>query len=219
MGKTTILGMMISLAAMTTGCGVGKKLCDNKYDTLNGFCDNIVGYEKDVYSEVEQIKKQIVDMEQRLDLLRYTSAHQQLLLERLLQESAENESVLRNLIEYTDANFSLLINQVNQYDQNIANVLITIQDMQSQIIAQQLVIAQLQLNSQPVSTVDPCGDKPGVVDEVGIKLADGRLIFFFDSGNGQQRLAVLQPGRYVTTDGTACRFTVDANNNIVNAHY
>lgn len=58
--------------------------------------------------------------------------------------------------------------------------------------------------------IDPCGDAPGVVDEVLIKLADGRVLASF-SANVQglyTRLAVLPPGTYMTTDGSGCVFSI-----------
>jgi hypothetical protein len=69
--------------------------------------------------------------------------------------------------------------------------------------------------------VDPCGDHPTKVDEVLLKLANGQLlVLFVDNSNGKNpRLSVLPPGNYMTSDGTACYFTVDANNQVINEHY
>lgn len=67
-----------------------------------------------------------------------------------------------------------------------------------------------------LGVIDPCGDAPGVIDEVLIRLADGSvLVSFSANANGQNtRLSILPPGSYVTTDGSSCNFTVNANGTI-----
>lgn len=72
-----------------------------------------------------------------------------------------------------------------------------------------------------VGLVDPCGDKPGVYDEVFLRLANGQLIASFsDNSNGlNTRFSVIGPGNYVTTDGSHCYFSVDSNNQLINEHY
>lgn len=54
--------------------------------------------------------------------------------------------------------------------------------------------------------IDPCGDAPGY-DEVLMRLHNGLLVAHFASGT-KQFLTVIGPGTYMTTDGTACTFTV-----------
>ncbi len=73
----------------------------------------------------------------------------------------------------------------------------------------------------PVEIVDPCGDAPGVFDEVFIRLANGKLLASFsDNSNGQNtRFSILVAGNYMTTDGSHCYFTVDSNNQLLNQHY
>jgi hypothetical protein len=68
----------------------------------------------------------------------------------------------------------------------------------------------------PVGVVDPCGDAPGIVDEVLIVLANGQvLVSFSDHFNGNNtRLALLPAGSYVTTDGSACSFSLSASGTI-----
>lgn len=73
----------------------------------------------------------------------------------------------------------------------------------------------------PVGIHDPCGDKPGVYDEVFLQLANGQyLASFSDNTSGlNTRFAVLVPGNFVTSDGSACYFTVDNLGAITNEHY
>lgn len=67
------------------------------------------------------------------------------------------------------------------------------------------------------SIVDPCGDAPGIYDEVFLKLANGTLLASFsDNANGNNtRFSVLVPGSYVTTDGSNCHFSVDSAGNVI----
>lgn len=60
--------------------------------------------------------------------------------------------------------------------------------------------------------IDPCGDEVGY-DEVLIRLTDGRLLAYFESG-GNRFLSVLPPGSYRTTDSSSCAFTVDSLGNV-----
>lgn len=70
----------------------------------------------------------------------------------------------------------------------------------------------------PVGLVNPCGDAPGVYDEVFIQLSSGTLLASFsDNIEGRNtRFAVITPGTYMTTDGDNCTFTVNSSNGIIN---
>lgn len=64
--------------------------------------------------------------------------------------------------------------------------------------------------------IDPCGDAPGIYDEVFLKMANGTLIASFsDSAAGNNtRLSVLVPGSYVTTDGSNCHVVVHSDGTV-----
>lgn len=66
--------------------------------------------------------------------------------------------------------------------------------------------------------IDPCGDTPGQFDEVLLRLADGTLLAHYASGN-QQFLTSIGPGNYITTDGDACRFTINSSGIVINEHH
>lgn len=69
--------------------------------------------------------------------------------------------------------------------------------------------------------VDPCNDKPGVTDEIIIKLHNGTILASVsDNINGYNtRLSLLGPNTsWVTTDGSMCQVFIDANLNIT-SHY
>jgi hypothetical protein len=63
--------------------------------------------------------------------------------------------------------------------------------------------------------IDPCGQQ-SQWDEVLLKLANGQIIASFSQNASglNTRFVSLLPGSYITTDGTACQFTVDSNLNV-----
>lgn len=71
-------------------------------------------------------------------------------------------------------------------------------------------------NFTPVAIIDPCGDAPGIYDEVMLRLYNGQLLASFsDNINGYNtRFSILGAGSYQTTDGSNCHFTVDALGNV-----
>lgn len=75
----------------------------------------------------------------------------------------------------------------------------------------------------PVTLLNPCGDAPGIYDEVFMKLSNGTvLVSFSDDWTGHNtRLSVITPGTYQTTDGDNCIFTINVSGNFTyeNHHY
>lgn len=65
--------------------------------------------------------------------------------------------------------------------------------------------------------IDPCGDAPGIHDEVLVRLPDGSLLVSMsDQVSGKNtRFVILGPGDYQTTDGSQCRFSVDQELNVI----
>lgn len=61
-----------------------------------------------------------------------------------------------------------------------------------------------------VEVLNPCGDAPGVYDEVLLRLTDGTVLASFSENvNGKNtRFSLIGPGTYQTTDGTGCVFTL-----------
>jgi hypothetical protein len=72
------------------------------------------------------------------------------------------------------------------------------------------VVERIEDNT-PVNTVeliDPCGDKPGVLDEILLRdESTGQLLAYFEDST-HRFLAVIEDGNYITGDAQACRFTV-----------
>ncbi len=61
-----------------------------------------------------------------------------------------------------------------------------------------------------VGVVDPCGDAPGIDDEIFLQLANGQLVWLqVNSASAlTARLALGRPGNWTTTDTSSCNFTV-----------
>jgi hypothetical protein len=68
----------------------------------------------------------------------------------------------------------------------------------------------------PIVIINPCGDAPGIYDEVILKLPDGTLLASFsDNASGlNTRLSALVPGTFITSDGSTCIFTVHSNGTV-----
>jgi hypothetical protein len=66
----------------------------------------------------------------------------------------------------------------------------------------------------PIEVIDPCGDNPNVIDEVILRMPDGKLLASFsDNEEGRNtRFSVLPEGTFMTTDGSRCVFTVSNGN-------
>lgn len=69
-----------------------------------------------------------------------------------------------------------------------------------------------------VGVENPCGDAPGIYDEIFLRLRNNTLVASFsDNTNGNNtRFVLITPGTYRTTDGDSCTFTVDSTYHIVN---
>ncbi len=63
-----------------------------------------------------------------------------------------------------------------------------------------------------LEVVDPCG-KQASFDEVLFRMSDGQLFAYFENG-GSRYLTLIGAGSYVTTDGTACYFSVGADGSV-----
>lgn len=66
--------------------------------------------------------------------------------------------------------------------------------------------------------INPCGVE-FANDEVFIRLSTGRILALYDGGPNQDRLALIAPGNYITTDAVqnaSCSFTVTSDYRITN---
>lgn len=67
--------------------------------------------------------------------------------------------------------------------------------------------------SSIIEVIDPCDDGPGY-DEVLLRLSDGSILAYFESGNNRH-LAEIDQGNYVTTDEQRCAFSVSGKPAVV----
>ena len=65
-----------------------------------------------------------------------------------------------------------------------------------------------------VTVVPLCPNLPGVYPEVLLRI-NGLLYAFLEGGNNLGRLVYVGPGSYSSSDGRACSFTVDTNNQVL----
>jgi hypothetical protein len=83
--------------------------------------------------------------------------------------------------------------------------------LQEQLAGVRTELYEITTGNNIVGIVDPCGPSGGLFDEVFLRSGNGQLIASFGTGNSV-RFSILVPGNYVTTDGTNCQFSVDADN-------
>lgn len=71
------------------------------------------------------------------------------------------------------------------------------------------------------SVTDPCGDSPGIDDEVFLRLANGQLVWLeVDNSSAlTARLSLARPGNWMVTDGSGCQFTINSDLSISNEHF
>lgn len=66
--------------------------------------------------------------------------------------------------------------------------------------------------------INPCGEE-FANDEVFLKLSTGRILALHDGGANEDRLALIAPGNYITTDrvqNRACSFTITSDYRVTN---
>jgi hypothetical protein len=94
-----------------------------------------------------------------------------------------------------------------------------ISTIQTSIIVQTTTLVTLQTNENITAFYDFCGNIPGMYNEVGMITSTGKIVVYFESGSNRY-LSILSDGNYMTSDGTACYFSVvDNGTKIINEHY
>jgi hypothetical protein len=61
-----------------------------------------------------------------------------------------------------------------------------------------------------VEIIDPCGDAPNIIDEVLLRMPDGKILASFSENveGRNTRFSLIPDGTFMTTDGSGCVFTV-----------
>lgn len=71
-------------------------------------------------------------------------------------------------------------------------------------------LAVLQGYTHVAEILNPCGDAPGIVDEVLLKLSTGEILASFSANQSglNTRFSIIGNGTYSVTDGSVCTFTI-----------
>jgi len=116
-------------------------------------------------------------------------------------------------------NINLIEFLSNQETNDVASILSQISSIQTSVVVQTTTLATLQTNENITAFHDFCGNKPGVYNEVGMITSTGKIVVYFEAGSNRY-LSILSDGDYITSDGTACYFSVtEGGTKIVNEHY
>lgn len=65
-----------------------------------------------------------------------------------------------------------------------------------------------------VALIDPCGDEPGHLDEVVLRLSSTSLVAYYRNGGYEHLAQLTLGGGYTTTDHQNCSFTVELNGTV-----
>jgi hypothetical protein len=158
---------------------------------------------------VEALEERMEYAERRLTTLEAQRLADYADLTTALEVTRADVDQLTSLLNNATDSIGLVNNQIFLLDQRIADIVYSLSNIQSQVVMQQTEIAELQTHLYVEEVIDPCGDIPGRVDEVLLRMSNGQLVVFF-TDNGGDRLSVLGPGSYQVTDGTFCRFNVNS---------
>lgn len=216
MGKITIGLIIITASIATIGCGIGVNICKKSYDQWNGFCDNVVGYDKEERDkqeahskELERIQAELETQREFLYMLESSATTWNNQLVRQLSNLTENQDRIYNLVYTNTDSIGLIGNQLYSLDQQISDTVYTLAGIQDQMNTIQYKIAALEnpLNP-PIEIIDFCGDNPGRIDEIGLRFSNNQIVSV-QKINGKNILIKLTPGVYKTQDKTDCTYYID----------
>lgn len=154
-------------------------------------------------------------------------------IEDLQNRVAALEVTTNNNIKLLNDNAILLATMQNFYNSlsskegsdaaslqaQITSLTSTVSGLQTTVTAQVSNIVTLQTNENITAFHDFCGTKAGVYNEIGMVTSSGKIVAYFENGSSRF-LSVLKDGSYITSDGTACYFTVSGNGTVIsNEHY
>lgn len=112
------------------------------------------------------------------------------------------------------ASLNELVTNMALLSQNETQNSTAISNLQTQTNLLLVQMAQISTGLRITELLDPCGDGAGY-DEVLVRLSDGRLLAYFETG-GNRFLAVLTNNAYYrTTDAQLCNFYVTVSGNVV----
>jgi hypothetical protein len=118
-----------------------------------------------------------------------------------------------SLVQQLQINSNYLLALLELYEMQSANGLASagarIDALELDLANVNISLLELQSNVQVYGILQPCGDTPGVFDEILLDTSSGIVASFSDNANGKNtRFSVLTDGTYQVTDGTGCVFTI-----------
>jgi hypothetical protein len=215
------LALAVAVGTLTF-CAPVNKMCADNEDGIGVACRDVFGYDYEGKALAAKHTDQIVSLTTRADRIELDIA--KLFAQgNLLSQKREDDLVM---LEALANSYGELETQTTAILNDISSLQLLVANLQNQVTLQLFELAQLSLSVQDLQAGvhitevhDFCGDKPGIVDEVGIKLSNGKLLVYFEDTHNDRRLSVLTPGDYVTSDGSHCYFTISASGSIINEHY
>lgn len=219
-GILTLLLILVFLSSM--GCGYAQSA--RTHCTLGTqICDNLFG--QNVFAQDERIS----DNEAAIRAVEAEILSLQTMVQLLISGADDKASEIYQLNTLLTAINMTVTNNEAFVATATADLQAQISDLQSDLAYEQdrigdMIgdIAELQLQDSVTEYVYPCTKRPNSFDEVFLRMKSGKLVAYFESGNGQGNqsrfLTVLSPGNFQTTDAApACKFTVTADSQIINA--
>lgn len=185
--------VVLVLALGLTGCGIQEQV------------DELKKQQNSQNEQIEELQKRVSVIENTLNSninVMFATNEKLLSLQGQLDSLSSKESA-----DY--------INLQNQ----ISGMISSMSTIQTVVNTQTTTLVTLQTNENITAFHDFCGNKPGFYNEVGMITSSGKIVVYFETG-GSRFLSILRDGSYMTSDGTACYFTVTNGGTVItNEHY
>jgi peptidoglycan hydrolase CwlO-like protein len=187
------------------------------YNSMNNLSTSLSNLESLTNEEISDLQAQIDAMGAAI-IENESSANSAIqglsdTLSALTESNSQEHSAMQALIDSLQASVNNIYSDNSSQASSIVALQSSLSSAQTTINNLSSQIITLQNNVNITQVVDPCGDTPNKYDEVIFKMSNGTYVASFsDNANGlNTRFSVLPVGNYQTTDGTNCRFSVNAN--------
>jgi septation ring formation regulator EzrA len=219
-----VMSLEVSRSSMISNMNSQQSQLNSLFEADVDLSESIVNLQNGLSNLENLTNDEILELQDRIDAMEEAIAENKSSANSAIQglsyalmtltETTRGEySAMRVLIEglQTSVNSIYSVNSsqsssIVALQSSLSSAQTTINNLSSQIIT-------LQNNVNITQVVDPCGDTPNKYDEVIFKMSNGTYVASFsDNVSGlNTRFSVLPVGNYQTTDGTNCRFSVNAN--------
>lgn len=210
-----LFGFIITALIITScgGCGYQQTLRAHCRIGDTQTCDALFGVnqfdiDENQNKDIENLSKEITSIKTQLD----ANINAVLLMQSQYKTSQTLLSILQLQLYDNSASIELLKEQLADLNSSIEYQNVVINDMQ-------ITLSNISSQDTIVQYIDPCGDKPGTFDEILMQTKSGNFIAYFESGSKRYLTTLQKNVNYVTTDGSACHFTINSSGELVNEHY